>query len=283
MNDVLDAAIFLVLASAAVGALALPVHRPAAGSADDVATVVATSTAGVNYTLAPAGEAGDRAGSARAGEARTARGTLAQLLAAAAVRDVSIGGEELTAADDGYERAVVAATANATRDGRPVAVDAVWEPYPDAPVRGHVHAGPRPPSTADVWSVSLRVGSGFPAARARAGRAAETDGYAGVARVVTRALVAGLFPPDATAVALGDDYPVDALARHRYRRFAGLVGASVAGPVEKRIPRRANERLARALAPQIEADLRTSYDSPGAAAGAVSVATVRVTVRTWSG
>lgn len=279
MNDVLDAAVFLLLTGAAVGTLAIPVHEPRAGSADDTATVVTTATATVNYSLAiPGGQAPSHEDGRLI---RTANGTLAQLLAAAARRGVVVDGREVTTAGDSFEQAVITATTNATRGDRAVAVDAIWVPYPGAPVRGHVHAGPHPPPTTDVWSVSLTVGSGMPAVRDRAARAARSDGFAGVARAVAGAVVVGVFPPRKMGVDLRADPPTDDAARHRYRRFATSVDAEV-GPLGGAADsRRANERIRRALATRLERDLRAAFETPDAAASAVSTGTVRVTVRRW--
>lgn len=280
MNDVLDAMLFLVLVSAAVGTLTLPGHGQEAESADDIAAVLTTATGGVAYRLPP--HEGRVATTGERGAIRTAGGTHAQLLAAAAMRDIAVSGGEVTTADDGFERAVIDLVANATRGGKPVAVDATWAPYPGAPVRGHVHAGPEPPRTAAVWAVSVPVSAGTPSRSGRITGAAERDGYAGVARVIARGTVRRVFPPRATAVALRDDGPVAGYTVTRYRGFARLVNTSVAESVEATAPRRANARLARALAPRIERDLRRSYDTPSDAARSVSLASVRVTVRTWS-
>lgn len=287
MHTVLDAAVFLLFVGAAVGTLALPVAQPTPGAADAATAVVTTATAQVDYSLAPGARHADEslvAFPTESGPAfeRTAHGTLAEHLAAAAMRNVTVGGEQLTRTGDGFERASVAAVRNATRGGRPVAVRAVWTPHPGSRLRGEVRAGPRPPPTADVWAVTVAVDSGVPAARERALAAARTAGYDGVARVVAAAVVRGLFPPDRSRLALVGDYPVDALVAYRYRRFARLTGADVGDAVDAAAPRRANERLARALAPRVERDLRARYDSPAAAARAVDLDAVRVTVRVWS-
>lgn len=287
MHAVVDAALFLLLVGAAVGTLSLPAERLQPGTADAATTTLTTSTAEIDYTLAP--------GARHANETlvpfpstegpefeRTAHGTLAELLATAATNGVTIDGREVTHTGDDLDREVRGEVRNATRGGRRVAVRAVWEPYPDAPVAGRVRVGPQPPPDTDVWASRTTVDSGFPTVRERATVAATTDGYAGVARVVANAVVRGLFPPDVTRLALHGDYPLDALVAYRYRRVATLTGADVAGPVAAGEPERANERLAAALAPRLEADLRASFESPRAAASAVRVGEVRITVRVWS-
>jgi hypothetical protein len=293
MHAVLDALLFCLLVGAAVGTLSLPADRLDAGSADAAATTLTTTTASVNYTLAPGARQADESLVAFPTERgpefrRTDHGTLAALLASAAVGNVTVveppdtSPTELTHASDDHERVVRRAVRNATRGGRRVAVRAVWEPYPGAPVSGRVHVGPRPPPTADVWAVSRAVDSELPSVRERAIATATDHGYDGVARVVADAVVRGLFPPRSTRHALHGDHPVDALVAYRYRRFAELLDARVAGPVSDGESRRANARLRRALADRLADDLRTSFDSPPAAARAVTVGEVRLTVRTWS-
>lgn len=285
IHAVLDAALFLLLVGAAVGTVTLPADGPDRGSADTATHVVVTATDQVNYSLSPGARHADeslvRFPTTTSPEFdRTAHGTVAELLAAAAARNVTVEDEQLTRTSDDFERATAAAARNATR--RRVAVRATWTPYPGAPVRGTVRAGPRPPGTADVWATTTTVGSGFPSARERALAAARSDGYAGVARVVAAAVVRGLVPPDATRHALRADYPVSALTTYRYRRLAALLDVSVVDAVDDGEPRRANARLRTALAARFERDLRASFDSPRAAARTVRVDEVRVVVRRWS-
>ena len=285
VSTLVDAAAFLLLVSVAVGTLATPTVAPdrvpsASASAERLSTV----TANPHYSLAP--------GARRANESlvafdttegpefeRVAHGSVASLLADAAVGNATVGGRELTHTDDDFERTVRAAARNATT--RRVRVRAVWTPYPGAPVGGTVTAGPRPPPDARVGVTTLSVDSGVPAARERARSAARTDGYEGVARVVARTTVRGLFPPGKLRLALRDDYPVSALARYRYRRAGRLLGASVEGPTGEIEPQRANERLTRALAGRMERDLRERFERPEGAARAVRTGEVRIVVRRW--
>lgn len=285
VSTLVDAAAFLLLVSAAVATLAAPAVAPErAPSADAAAERLSTATANPRYSLAP--------GARHANESlvafehtegpefdRAAHGSVASLLADAAVGNATVDGRELTHTDDGFERAVGAAARDAT--ARRVRVRAVWTPYPGAPVRGVVTAGPRPPPDARVGATTLTVDSGVPAARERARSAARTDGYAGVARIVARATVRGLFPPDELRLALRGDYPVSALARYRYLRAARLVDADVREPVREVEPRVANERLSRALAARMERDLRNRFETPAAAARAVHTGDVRLVVRRW--
>lgn len=286
VNTVLDAAVFLVLVTAAVLALTgsvTPVEGPP--PAAPAAEVVATSTAELAYSLAP--------GARRADERlvefpvksspefrRYAHGTHASLLAEAAVGNVSIAGSALTHTYDGFERAIENATENAT--GRRVAVRASWAPYRGAPVGGRVRAGPRPPGRADVSAVTLTVDSGMPAVRDRVLAAARKGGYDGAARTLARATVRGLVPPNKTRFALEGDYPVDRLVEYRYRRAGQLLSANVGPALADGDTRGANRQLSRALADLLERHMRSSFATPEAAARAVRLAEVRIVVRRWS-
>ena len=211
--SLVDTVLFLLFVSSAVVALAGPVAFPPSPSSPvpDVGTSLQrleTVTANPEYSLA--------AGSRRADESlvrlptergpefeRFAHGSVASLLADAAVGNLTVDGEAVTHTGDDFERVVARAARNAT--GPRVHVRAVWVPYPDAPIRGTVVAGTEPPATARVSTATATLDSGFPSARGRALIAAERDGYAGVARVVADATVRGLFPPSATGRALRGD------------------------------------------------------------------------------
>jgi len=285
VSTLVDAAAFLLLVSAAVGMLALPAvapeRPPAAGvSAERLSTV----TSNPHYSLAPGARAANESLVAfehTEGQEfdRVAHGSVASLLADAAVGNVTVGGRELTRTGDGFERAVRTAARDATT--RRVRIVAVWTPYPGSPVRGTLAAGPRPPADARVGVRTLAVDSGVPAVRERAHAIARTDGYEGVARVVARATVRGLFPPEEMRLALRGDYPVSALARYRYLRAGRLLDADVRGSVGAVEPSRANERLARALTARLERDIRSRFETPAAAARAVRTGEVRVVVRRW--
>ncbi|MFC7226050.1 hypothetical protein N0B31_01440 [Salinirubellus salinus] len=287
--SLVDATLFLLLVTVAVGALTLapvaPVTTAPAPDAGASLQRLQTVTANPEYSLASGARHADESLVAFPRESgptfdRYAHGSVASLLADAAVGNLIVDGRAVTHTGDGFERRVVLAARNAT--GPRVHVRAVWTPYAGAPVRGCVAAGPTPPPGARVSTAAATLDSGFPPVRDRALRAAQRDGYAGVARVVARATVRGLFPPTSTARALRGDYPVDALVTYRYRRVAALLGTSVRGPVERVEPRAANTRLSRALAAALERDLRRSFDSPVAAARAVEGGEVRVVVRRWA-
>lgn len=284
VSATLDTLLFVLLVSAAVGTLALPHASPAppsTPSAETTAARLARTTASVGYTLAPGARDGPDDLFPRAsgpGFGRTAHGSLADLLARATTRNLTVGGRPVTHTSDDFERGVLRATRNATGDR--TRIRGVWVPYPGAPVGGRVTAGERPPPDATVASATLSLDSSFPAARDRAVRAANESGYAGVARVVARSVVRGALPPEKMRYALYGDYPVDRLAAYRYRRFATLTGTTLTVAPER--TRRLNRRLAATLAPRFERDLRERYRTPAAAARAVRLGVVRVVVRRWS-
>jgi hypothetical protein len=288
VSTVLDVGLCLVLVSAAVGTLALPIApEPDGGDGPDAAATteaLATGSVSVAYALDTGGvESQASSGTGPHPEAeRVAHGTYAGLLAEAAVENATLGDRPLSRASDGFERQVVAAVRNATAGtGGNTRVRAVWTPYPGAPARGTVAAGPHPPPDAAVSAAATTVPSRFPRARTLAVRAARTDRYEGVGRVLARATIAGWFPPTEVRLALRGDHPVDALVAQRYRRTASTLDTTVTGPIEAVEPRRANGRLTAALARRYAADLRRRFDSPTAAAKAVSVGEVRVVVTTW--
>jgi hypothetical protein len=291
-STVLDAALFLLLVGAAVATLTVPMgSHPGADvdGADETADVLATTTADVRYTLAPGARQArsevvtfPRTGGPQF--ERTAHGTLASHLASAAVGNLTMNGVPVTHTRDDFERTVADATRNATRtrDHR-TQVRAVWEPYDGAPLRGVVRIGPTPPPSADVHAATLTVNSGMPATRDRVRATANSTGnMSAVGEVVATSTVEGLFPPDETRRALLGDYPVAQLVTYRYERFGRLVETNVTAQVVANDATAANARLADSLGERLAADMRTRFESPGAAAANVSVDTVRLTVRTWS-
>lgn len=295
ISTVVDVTVFLLLVGGAVATLVGGTgafsadERDAAGSENPAAAharLLATTTDTVNYSLAPATRslgddpsAGDAEG---VGLRRSAHGTLASLLAEAAVGNASIDGERLSHASEEFERNLSSSVTDSL--GRPdtrTSVRATWVPYRGAPLAGETSVGDEPPRDADVHAATLDVGSGLPASRARARRGANDSGYDGVARVVADAVVRGLFPANDTRLALRGEYPVDALTAQRYRRTAELLGA---GPprIGRASVEDSNDRLRAALAARLRADLAARFDSPGAAADAVETGSVEITVRTWS-
>lgn len=281
LSTVADALVFLLLVSLAATTLAVAPGPAAAPSAEEPATVVARTTASVNYSLAP-GARGAPETFPRVGDTfdRYAHGRLAGLLARAATRNTSVDGRELTATSDDLERAVAAATVNAT--GPRTQVVAVWTPYEGSGVVGRATAGASPPRDASVASQVIAVETRGVGARERALRAANRTGYAGVATVLAEATVATLLPPEGMANALAADYPTDRLAARRYDRAGTLFGANVSAATTDRNATVADTRIEAALVQRFERELRTRFGSPTEAARAVRAGEVRIVVRRWS-
>ena len=271
VSTVVDAVLCLLLVSGAVATLVVLPEEPEPSrpeTADEAADALGASTARVNYTLA-----------ADQDLERSAHGTLAEHLADAAVANASVRDRSVSNAGDGFERAVTAlVAAELARPNVSLAARARWEPYPNASVEGSVTAGDAPPRGADVHVATLTVPSGARTTAADARDAADT-GYRSVARVAARGVVEALFPPDATALSLQDPATEEITAAW-YRRAASLCGTrlGVEGPGDVS---RANDRLTDALVDEFASDLADRYDTPQAAADAVTVGEVRITVRTW--
>ena len=290
VSTVVDATLFLLVLGVAVATIvAVPMvtEDDATDHADAIAEHLATGTERVDYSLAPAARAldGDPPRAIRDGPpfSRSAHGTLASLLGDAAVATVTVEERPISRDGGAFERAVVNATEQRVlRRNYSVGVRAVWTPYPGSPVEGRVHAGGRPPATADVNAATVSVDAPIPASRDAAVTAAREAGFEGVADAVSNAIVEGLFPPNRTSLALRGDYPVDALVANRYAQASAAVGGALERPSPQADVAAENEELASDLGDLLERDLRGQYSTPLAAARNVSTGTVTITVRTWS-
>jgi len=284
VSTVVDVTVFLLLVGAAAAVLSsnAAVEQPStANPASRQAELLGTSTANVSYALDPPGSPPNWTTNATARHHRTAGGTLAELLAAATMSGVGMDDRRLSTAGRGFERAV----ANSTRSrlverDRLTAVRVHWEPYRGAPIDAKMRLGRRPPPSADVRAATLSVPSPMADVSAKAERSAQTRGYDGVASVVARAVVNGLFPPERTRLARAGDYPANELTTARYRRLATLTDAGELRVTEES-PETLNDRVQRALAAELSRDMRTRFDDPTAAAETIRTGTVRITVRTW--
>lgn len=291
VNAAVDAAVFFLLLGAAVlGVTAADTGESAAAvdgdRPDAVGTVLATSTATVNYSLAPGArransEEADGVSSVHfertAGPEfeRTTHGSLAGLLARAAVGTAGFDGAPVTHARDDLRAAVRGAVASRISTVG-LRVDAVWRPYPGAPVGGRVAIGRVPPDGEAVDAATLTVPTGAEPFSPR-----ETRDFASLSGAVADRTVDVLAPAGPMRLALRDDAPVSTLARYRYARLAAELNVSVTDAVADADTRTANRRLSSAFASRVESDLRARYDSPEAAAAAVSASEVRVVVRAW--
>jgi hypothetical protein len=273
LSTVFDTTVFLVLVSAAAVVLVapvapLPTADGAAVAAEETATRLATTTATVTY--APARAA---AGASR----RTATGTIAELLAAAALERALVEPR----ATDGFARAVARATRQHRSDPTVATqVRAVWTPFPAATVRGVVVAGPDPPRTASVHASTLTVPSRVdPVVPAR--RATRYDRYRALGRALANATVDAVLGGRAGEIALAGDAHTAATVTERYRVLAARVGVSLPADPGHDDAEVMWRRIRDALARRYAARLRRSYSSPAAAANATTAGRVRIVVRTW--
>lgn len=282
----LDACLCLLLVSAAaVTVTSVPQQEPGPDRADAVAETLAATTATVEYSLRPVPD-GDERGVDDADDAatnpeyeRTAHGTLASLLARAAVRTVHLDGEPLTETNAGF----AAAVRTHVRERLPPRTQVVvsFRPYPGAHLGRELHIGPTPPSTADVNGATVEPPSEVDAPPTPQA-VAERDGFDGLGHSIASALVAGLFPPEKGRLALAGDAPVDRLVRHRYARASSYYGAETREPIDDGDTQVANDRLVAVMADQVTSELRARFGSPEQAAGSIRLDTVNIAVRTWS-
>ena len=289
-STALDTVLFVLLVGVAVGTLAGVGDRRAPDEnrvAEETADLLATTTAEVAYTRSARVQSSallDGDDTVTVTVDRTARGKRAELLAAAAVADPSLGGARLTGTGGTLEAAARNATRRVlhTREAD-AQVSVTWWPYPGATLRSSFTAGDSPPRDADVSVATVTAASGVPNVTGAARRAARTGGFEAVGTVLAEAVVAGLFPQAETRAALYSEGPDRALVAHRYRRASTALGVETAEFLTPERVDRANRRLSGALAERLSADLRRRYDSPEEAARAVQAHRVRVVVRTWSG
>jgi hypothetical protein len=282
-STVLDAVLCLLLISAAVVTVttATPREPTGKGRAADVASTLTTTTTSVNYTLTPrsgtsAVDVPDR--SVRFD--RTSHGTLAELLASAAIARIEVDGERLWHARDDFGRAVVRSVRGAVRPNR-TRITATWRPYPESSIEGRVVVGSRPPPDRPVHAATVEVSSGLPTTREASRRAARSRGIDGVAGIVAGGMVRGLFPATRTRTAAGGASPSAALVRHRYRRVSTRLGVSGVPRLADGGVADANARLESALSDRVARDLRSTNTSATTAAEGVRLGRVRIVVRTW--
>ena len=217
---------------------------------------------------------------------RTTHGPSTALLADGATTTLSFEDEKLTHGgtfEDDLEEDVIADLADVSGD---VHVIALWEPYEGASLVGEAELGKGPVTDTDVHTATITVPSGFSSARVDAAVAAETGDMDDVAAVVADAFVAGYLPPAQTQRSFESGGFERELTAHRYLRLAEQVGLEDDDEFTANLERTgdaaaANDRLREGLTDVIATDLEETYDDPEAAAQAVSVGEVTITIRTW--
>lgn len=272
ISTVVDVTVFLLFVSAAVATLTVAPDPtadpdPEPDVADDQAALLAATTADVEYTL-------------RASD-RTAHGTVASLLARAAVANATIDGRPLSAGQQDYLDGVSEVTRQTLGPTNRTQVLVRWEPYRGAPVRGTVCVGTRPPSGRDVTVATISVPAPVDSGVGQHESGPTNDGFHGVASVVARATADALLPAGHATLPSGRVSPASAVGFARLRTLADATGVSVARPLAQGNVSAARERVVVGLTERYERDMRERFETPGEAADAISAGRVRITLRRW--
>jgi hypothetical protein len=299
ISTVADVSIALLVVAVCIGVLVTGLtggtetHDPV--EAAHTAETLGTSTVAVNYSLAPVLAAADSErvsdpdeyedGDLRRVSHAPALGHLARAATLALGFETPAGRERVVpfayeSQLDGPVQASLVASSFETN------ATAVWEPFDNASVRGTASVGPTPPHNADTSLVRMTVPSEFPSVRTEAMAA---DEYGVVADIVATAVIEGQFPRPATQRVLEGDGPERDVAVARYLNTADLVAGTSRGvpAIAENLDREdadaavLNNHLADHLATQLEAELAATFDTPTAAARAVSTGEVTVSITTW--
>lgn len=280
ISTVVDVTLFLLFVGAAAATLVHSVHLAPATTetpAAERAELLATTTETVEYTLSPPSEAPSWIANATARERRIAHGTVAELLAEAAMSRAKMQNRQLSSSGVAFERAVGTVTTRLLRGPEwKSAVRVRWEPYRGASLNGTLRVGDTPPPTADVHAAVLTVP--VSAVNARGQAHTPTREYRPVADSAARAVVAGLFPRLQSRRSISRSYPSARITVERYDRFTELLDVAPPNPesVNERV-----EHLRNGLTDVFVRDMRHRFDSPNEAASAVRAGQVRIVVRTW--
>ena len=314
ISTVLDAAIFLLLVSAAIGLLyTVPQSGDDATADPDVAaettTTLATSIATIDYVPAPDGEADASATN------RSDRGTIAELLAETTVANAEFRGAAFTRAPN-HEAAVRNVTRRTIRqiDGDvEVQVRTRWRPLDGSGLRGGIVVGPSPPADADVHAATMRVpvGTGTSVGAARSewfalealpwvdggdvdqpidgqiGRrtsleaVATRGGCEGLTGALAGRVVGTAFPPERTAIAMRTESDAASNIETRYATAGRAIGQDPSSLPLNGDVRELNGYLASTLAEKLRVACG-GFDTPEAAGRRAAPDTVLVSVRTWS-
>lgn len=253
VSTVLDVSLCLLLVGAAVVALTVPAPVTPASTADETAELLASTTANVSDGGRPVD--------------RRVHGTQAELLARAAVANLTLDGRRLAPTTGAFRRDVrerVRRTLGWVPER--TAVTAHWAPYSGAPLRGRLAVGPDPPSGVSVGTATLTVPAPFPA-----GSPGSTGSYRALAGELSDRVIAVTLPGGGSSQASAR------AARRRDAYAAALDGVAGTGPADRQ-----RKRIREALTARLAADMRARFDSPRAAAAALRTGRVTIVVREWS-
>lgn len=256
VSTVLDVSVCLLLVGAAMTTVVVSVPDTAAKprvNADTTANSLGTVTASVAVT-----------------DDRHAHDTLAGHLITATISSGSLDGDPLVRSP--YPNAVRQAVQDHVDERTRITVR--WRPYPDAPLEGRMNVGPAPPPTADVSTTRWTIDSGMASPKS-------ADSFEALARALSTAYINYLFPPERTRINLLDPRTAEQTAA-RYRAVAETIDVDIDEELVDASTHGANKQLADALADRLEADLRTAYASPQAAASEETLNEVELVVGRWA-
>lgn len=277
VSTVVDVTVCLLLLSAGIVALTLPVSEPPPDrEVDNVAALVGTTTANVTYNLSYRDLPDFSVGQEQLSTQRHRHGTIAGLLARAAITNATVNGPSVAPEAAGFRSAV----RKAVRRVIParLSVMARWEPYPGAPVSGVVTAGDPPPEHADYQVATLTVPVSALALGSDPGTATS---YRDVATLTARAIAEGTLPNRYGTAPTGDDVAVQTVV-HRSRLLSGNESLPVGSYLLSGDVSALTDRVTDALADRLVSDLRTQFETPAEAAATVEPGTVTVVVRGWT-
>jgi hypothetical protein len=259
VSTVLDVTLCLLLIGAAVATLTVPGGQPPHSTADETVEQVATATA--NVTDPPSSGDGNR---------RIVAGTQAELLARAAVANLSLDGSGLTPSTRPFRVAV----RNRVRrtlswSARSTSVAARWAPYSGAPLHGRIVVGPAPPPGVSIRTATLSVP--VPMETPLEDEPQDPATF----RAVARSVSVTVLETTLSSARGGGAAAESTRQRGRRRAFATALGAVDPTSVNRSELR---DRLMNRLA----SDMRRRFDSPDAAASALDSETAEIVVREWS-
>lgn len=272
VSTVVDVTLCLLFVSAATLVLVTaPAEPPAADRpGDETAAQLASTTATVEYELDTDEGGPDDLG--WDGE-RVRHGSIAGLLARAALANATLDGTPLSPDSRNY-RDAVAVEAAAILPPR-TAVMATWRPYPDAPLDGAVAVGERSPPDTDTAVTTLRV----PVPDWGESPPSDPDGFDELAEGLARPIVATAVPADRPATTR--DATVHDAIDHRATTLADDGGVSMTVAAHLNRSDTANAAVVDALADRLSADLAFRYETPGCAAEEMTPGTVWLVIERW--
>ena len=276
VSSVLDVTVCLLLVSASAVTLThvspTPEREPP-DEADAVLETLLTATTWVNYTLSTTGSTQQPHDTYN----RSAHGTTAGLLAAAAVSNSTVHDRPIAPSAIEFRRAVTAHLNRIVdRQNSEVQVIVRWQPYPGSHVSGSIAVGPSPPPDVNVHAASTSI-SWLSSESGRDTRsAARREGFRGMSSVVADDLIRtlALSESEQTTSRLSDS----AWVRERRESIASAYGTTTRSEEGNGT----EDELRPTIERTVESDLRNRFESPVEAARAISIGRVRLTVRTWS-